>query len=57
MTIESYADVLRFAIKMQKDYIEEDMQRPFANEEYLSGIQRGLDIALEKIEASMFLAK
>lgn len=57
MTIESYADVLRFAIKMQKGYIEEDMQKSFANEEYLSGIQRGLDIALEKIDASMFLAK
>ena len=57
MDIKSYADVLRFAIKMQMDYIMEEMQKPTANEEYLSGIHRGLDIALEKIDASMFLAE
>jgi hypothetical protein len=57
MDIASYMDVLKFALKMQKDYVMEEMQKPTANEEYLEGIYRGLEIAMEKIEASAFLAE
>lgn len=57
MTIKSYADILKFAIKMQIDYVEEEIQKPHANEEYLSGVISGLYTALDKINASMFLAE
>lgn len=57
MTIKNYADVLKFAIQMQINYAIEDVQKPFANEEYLSGVISGLQIAMEKIDASMFLAE
>ena len=57
MTIKEYADVLRFAIKMQIGYEKEEIQQPYANEDYLSGVITGLRIALEKIDASMFLAE
>ena len=57
MTIKSYADVLKFAIKMQIDYVWEDMDKPNADETYYSGVINGLYIALEKIDASMFLAE
>jgi hypothetical protein len=58
MTIKEYADVLRFAIKMQIGYKEEALQECNAmNEDYVEGIITGLQIALEKIDASMFLAE
>lgn len=57
MTIKNYADVLKFAIQMQINYVMEDVQKPFANEEYLSGVISGLQIAMEKIDASMFFAE
>ena len=58
MTIKDYADVLRLAIKMQISYKEEALQECNAmNEDYVSGIITGLQIALEKIDASMFLAE
>lgn len=57
MDIKSYADVLRFAIKMQINYVQEEIQKPYANEEYLSGVIMGLETALDKIDASMFLAE
>lgn len=58
MDIKSYADVLRFAIKMQIGYEEEVLQKCDAmNEDYVEGIITGLNIALEKIDASMFLAE
>jgi hypothetical protein len=50
-------DILKFAINMQIDGVKEEMERPFANEEYLEGVTRGLEIALDKIEASRFLAE
>lgn len=57
MELNSYMDILKFAIKLQMDGIEEEKARPFANEEFLDGVQRGLEIALNKIEASRFLAE
>lgn len=58
MSIKEYADVLRLAIKMQIGYEEEALQECGAmNEDYVSGIITGLQIALEKIDASMFLAE
>ena len=58
MTIKDYADVLRFAIKMQISYKEEALQNCNAmNEDYVEGIITGLQIALDKIDASMFLAE
>jgi hypothetical protein len=58
MDIKSYADVLRLAIKMQIGYEEEALQdcNPM-REDYISGIITGLQIALDKIDASMFLAE
>lgn len=57
MTIKDYADILRFAIKLQIDYEKEEIQQPYADENYLSGVITGLRIALDKIDASMFLAE
>lgn len=59
MTIKDYADVLRLAIKMQIGYIEEDGRNGRCATEYFEGyndgIIRGLEMALEKIDASGFL--
>ena len=58
MSIKEYADVLRLAIKMQIGYEREELENnPNANEDFRYGIITGLDIALEKIDASMFLAE
>ena len=57
MNIKEYADVLKFAIQMQIEYEKEEIQRPFADEEYLRGVICGLRIAMDKIDASMFLAE
>ena len=57
MDIKTYAGILKFAIMTQIDYQKEEIQKPFADEEYHSGIITGLRIALEKIDASMFLAE
>lgn len=58
MNKKEYADILKFAIKMQIGYVEEEMENSFSiNDNYHEGIIRGLQIALEKIDASMFLAE
>lgn len=61
MTIKDYAEVLKYAIKLQIDYIEEDEKNGIHATEYFEGyydgMKRGLAMALEKIDASMFLAK
>lgn len=62
MTIKDYAGVLKFAIKTQLDYIEEETEKAcesgdYEGERYLNGVANGLRIALDKIDASMFLAK
>lgn len=59
MDISNYADVLKFAIKMQIDYIEKEEEKATFATEYSEGwnrgMVRGLEIALEKIDASKFL--
>lgn len=57
MDLKSYADILKFAIQMQIEYEKEEIQKPFADEEYLSGVITGLRIAMDKIDASMFLTE
>lgn len=56
MTIKNYADILKLVINMQIDYAKEALDKPNANEDYLGGVINGLETALEKIDASMFLA-
>ena len=56
MNKKEYADILRFAIKIQIGYVEEKMENSFSiDRDYQEGIIRGLQIALEKIDASEFL--
>lgn len=61
MDIKTYAGILKFAIMTQIDYVEEEANSSFCNTvekaNYYEGIKRGLEIALEKIDASMFLAE
>jgi hypothetical protein len=57
MTIERYADILKLVMQTQIHYIEEELEKPFADEEYLNGTINGLRIAIDKINASMFLAE
>lgn len=61
MTIKSYADILKWAMRTQIDYVVEEANSGFCKttEEasYYEGIKKGLEIALEKIDASMFLAE
>ena len=57
MTKKDYADVLKMAMQMQIDYVKEDLEKPYAEEEYLNGVIMGLRIAIEKIEASRFLTE
>lgn len=57
MEIKDYAAILKWAIQTQIDYQKEEIEQPYANEDFHSGVITGLQIALEKIDASMFLAK
>lgn len=61
MDIKSYADILRWVMKSQIDYVREEANNGACETEFLAGyyegIEKGLQIALEKIDASMFLAK
>lgn len=57
MNLENYAEILKFAINGQINYEYERINKPNANEEYISGIITGLQIALDKINASEFLWK
>ena len=58
MTMKDYAELLKGVIKMQIGYKEEELQECNAmREDYLNGVISGLYIALEKIDASMFLAE
>lgn len=54
---KDYADILRFAIKLQIDCVEEEMEQEerYLEKTYMEGIRRGLQIALEKIDSSAFL--
>lgn len=58
MTTKDYAEVLKFAIKMQIEYEKEALENPrldYEREMYIGGVISGLQIALEKIDASKFL--
>ena len=57
MDIKNYMEVLKYAIKLQIDYQYEEMQEPYADEKFHSGVVTGLQIALDKIDASAFLAE
>lgn len=58
MTLKDYAEVLKLAIKLQIDGVEEELNEATAtNEDYLEGIKQGLEIALQKIDASMLLTE
>jgi hypothetical protein len=56
MTTENYVEVLKFAIQLQVDEVNTELQADIIlDESYLRGVKTGLEIALGKIEASMFL--
>jgi hypothetical protein len=56
MTKRDYVDVLKFAIQLQVDEVNKELSADIIlNEDYLQGVKAGLQIALDKIEASMFL--
>lgn len=60
MNTKDYAEVLKFAIKTQIGYVEEENNGAFSTDYsngFFDGVKRGLEIALEKIDASMFLVK
>lgn len=58
MTIKDYAEVLKFAIQINLDSVNEELSEAIIiDESYLQGVKQGLKIALEKIDASMFLAE
>ena len=61
MDIERYMEIMKWVIQNQIDYAKEEANEgEFATEYmegYYGGIVRGLEIALEKIEASKFLAE
>lgn len=60
MGIKEYADIMRFVFKSQIELAKEELENPrldYEKENYLSGVITGLQIALEKIDASMFLAE
>lgn len=56
MTTKDYVDVLKYAIRLQVDNVNEELSADIIIDEgYLRGVKTGLQIALDKIEASMFL--
>lgn len=61
MTKKEYAEVLKRVIMAQIEYVEDEANNGACETEhmamYYSGIKKGLQIALEKIDASMFLAE
>ncbi len=61
MTIESYMDIMKWVFQTQIERAKEEANKETFSTEYMEGyyggIVRGLEIALEKINASVFLAK
>lgn len=61
MEVERYMEIMKWVIQTQIEYAREEANEgEFATEYregYYGGIVRGLEIALEKIEASKFLAE
>lgn len=58
MTLEEYSTVLKGVLLMQVEY-ENEQLRDWGNSpmmiEHLRGIKKGLQIAIDKIDASAFL--
>lgn len=54
---KDYAYVLKSVLELQIGYVEEEMEQEerYLERTYMEGIQRGLRIALEKINESTFL--
>ncbi len=60
MEIEGYMEIMKWVMQNQIEYAKEEANGTFASEYmegYYAGIVRGLEVAIEKIDASMFLAK
>lgn len=56
MPTENYVEVLKYAIQLQVDNVNEELSANIIiDESYLRGVKAGVQIALDKIEASMFL--
>lgn len=54
MSKKEYKDLMKSILKMQIGYIEEGRE-DYEWNEYQQGIVRGLEIAMEKLDASEFL--
>lgn len=54
MSKKEYKDLMKSILKMQIGYIEEGCE-DYEWNEYQQGIVRGLEIAMEKLDASEFL--
>lgn len=61
MDIKSYMDIMKFVMRNQIELVKEELEKETFTTEYTEGyyggIIRGLEIALDKIDASMFLAE
>lgn len=56
MTVKDYVEVLKLAIQLQVDNTNKELSADrIIDESYLRGVKAGLEIALDKIEISMFL--
>ena len=59
MNIREYADIMKWVMKNQIDCLMDEVGKEFCQTEfqagYCEGIKRGLEIAMEKIDASEFL--
>lgn len=60
MSKKEYAEVLKWVMKSQIDYVRDEAKSGVNTIEeaaYYEGIEKGLQIAMDKIEASMFLTE
>ena len=61
MDIKGYMDIMKWDMKTQIENAREEANKEAFTSEYMEGyyggIVRGFEIALEKIDASMFLAE
>jgi hypothetical protein len=60
MDIKAYMEIMKWVMTEQIECAKEEANGTFATEYmegYYAGIVRGLEIAIEKIDASAFLAK
>ena len=55
MNKKEYAELLKNVIQLQINYTDEELKQGGFNTDYLQGVKTGLQIAIQKIEASMFL--